>query len=117
MLVIGQAAKKAAASITNYVSTRLPAGHDVPVCGIDTEWFAEAIQKAIHDQELAAVTAVTAERDKLQRFKEYVHRRLDEAGVPTDPDSPHRAEGCRIGGRLDIVLADRNRFHVLGDTP
>lgn len=42
---------------------------------------------------------------KLQKFKDYVHKRLDEAGVPADPDSPHRAEGCRIGGRLDIVLA------------
>lgn len=51
------------------------------------------------------ITALRAERDKLQRFKEYVHRRLDEAGVPTDPESSHKAEGCRIGGRLDIVLA------------
>lgn len=41
---------------------------------------------------------------KLQEFKAYVHRRLDEAGVPVDPDSPHKAEGCRIGGRLDEVF-------------
>lgn len=47
---------------------------------------------------------VTAERDKLKEFKEYVHARLDKAGVPTDPESPHKAEGCRIGGRFDIVL-------------
>ena len=53
------------------------------------------------------VERVTAERDKLKQFKEYVHARLDAAGVPTDPESPHRAEGCRIGGRLDIVLTDR----------
>ncbi len=46
-----------------------------------------------------------AERDKLQKFKDYVHGRLDAAGVPTDPDSPHKAEGCRIGGRLDILIA------------
>lgn len=57
---------------------------------------------AAHRDELAKVTA---ERDKLKKFKEYVHARLDAAGVPTDPDSPHKAEGCRIGGRLDIVLA------------
>lgn len=46
----------------------------------------------------------------LQRFKEYVHTRLDNAGVPVDPDSPHRAEGCRIGGRLDAVFAEQNRL-------
>lgn len=47
---------------------------------------------------------VTAERDKLQRFKDYVHARLDAAGVPVDPESSYKAEGCRIGGRLDWVL-------------
>jgi hypothetical protein len=41
----------------------------------------------------------------LAAFKVYVHRRLDEAGIPTDPESPHKAAGCRIGGRLDIALA------------
>lgn len=50
------------------------------------------------------LAAVTAERDKLKKFKEYVHTRLDAAGVPVDPESSHKAEGCRIGGRLDIVL-------------
>jgi hypothetical protein len=44
------------------------------------------------------------ENAKLQQFKQYVHDRLDAAGVPADPESPHKAEGCRIGGRLDIVL-------------
>lgn len=47
---------------------------------------------------------VEAERNALQRFKEYVHRRLDEAGIPTHPDGPHSADGCRIGDRLDIAL-------------
>jgi hypothetical protein len=51
--------------------------------------------------------ALRAQVESLAEFKAYVHRRLDEAGVPTDPDSPHKAEGCRIGGRLDIVLAAR----------
>lgn len=45
------------------------------------------------------------EVESLRKFKAYVHRRLDEAGIPEDPDSPHKAEGCRIGGRLDLVLA------------
>lgn len=41
--------------------------------------------------------------DALRKFKAYVHDRLDKMGIPVDPDSPHKAEGCRIGGRLDIV--------------
>ena len=41
---------------------------------------------------------------KLAAFKKYVHDRLDEAGVPVDPDSPHKEHGCRIGGRLDHVF-------------
>lgn len=43
--------------------------------------------------------------NKLQAFKDYVHKRLDAAGIPVDPESPHKAEGCRIGGRLDHVFA------------
>jgi len=45
------------------------------------------------------------ELEKLTGFKAYVHKRLDDASVPSDPDSPHKADGCRIGGRLDIVLS------------
>ncbi len=48
---------------------------------------------------------VVAERDKLLAFKKYVHSRLDAAGVTVDPESSHKAEGCRIGGRLDEVFA------------
>lgn len=59
----------------------------------------------VGDAMAKAVLRVLAERDKLAAFKVYVHRRLDEAGVPADPESPHRAEGCRVGGRLDVVLA------------
>lgn len=50
-------------------------------------------------EELKAVVA------KLQAFKDYVHQRLDAMGVPVDPESPHKAAGCRIGGRLDYVEA------------
>ncbi len=42
---------------------------------------------------------------KLTAFKKYVHDRLDAAGIPSDPESPHKAAGCRIGGRLDLVLS------------
>ncbi len=55
---------------------------------------------------LEIVQGFAAERDKLQAFKDYVRARLDAAGVPTDPESPHKAEGCRIGGRLDAVFAE-----------
>lgn len=48
---------------------------------------------------------VEAERNALLKFKEYVHARLDEAGIPTHPEGPHSAEGCRVGDRLDIALA------------
>lgn len=42
---------------------------------------------------------------KLQAFKDYVHQRLDEAGIPTHPDGEHSKAGCRVGDRLDIALA------------
>jgi hypothetical protein len=44
------------------------------------------------------------ERDDLQRFKDYVHERLDRMNVPPDPDPEKTATtGCRIGNRLDLV--------------
>lgn len=55
-----------------------------------------------HDRRCPGVLRKQVE--KLAKFKSYVHQRLDEAGVPADPNSPHKAEGCRIGGRLDVVL-------------
>lgn len=51
------------------------------------------------------IIPLVEEINKLQSFKDYVHNRLDEAGIEKDPESPHRAAGCRIGGRLDIVLS------------
>jgi hypothetical protein len=48
MLVIGQVAKRIAAGCCNYIHTRFPPGHDVPVCTIDQEWFADLAQKEIH---------------------------------------------------------------------
>lgn len=67
-----------------------------------------------YDELRTAAIEAADQRDKLQRFKEYVHARLDAAGVPTDPDSPHKAEGCRIGGRLDYVLG---RLHMHPEPP
>lgn len=57
----------------------------------------------------AAATEIRTLRTELAalaKFKTYVHQRFDNAGVPVDPDSPHKAEGCRIGGRLDVVFAE-----------
>jgi hypothetical protein len=61
------------------------------------------------DFDASSIRAALARVDALQRFKEYVHKRLDDAGVPVDPESPHKAEGCRIGGRLDWLFAERHR--------
>ncbi len=50
---------------------------------------------------------------KLQRFKSYVHARLDTAGVSADPESPHKAQGCRIGGRLDELIGERDELRAV----
>lgn len=42
--------------------------------------------------------------EKLQAFKDYVHQRLDDAGVEKEPNGEHSEHGCRIGDRLDLVL-------------
>lgn len=64
---------------------------------------------AVKIESLAKVVAdLEDERDKLQKFKDYVHQRLDAMGVPEDPESPHKVEGCRIGGRLDWLAAKVN---------
>lgn len=45
------------------------------------------------------------ERDALLKFKLYVHKRLDDAGVPADPmPDLNKQTGCRIGCRLDWLL-------------
>lgn len=56
--------------------------------------------------------ALRAECDALKAFKAFVHRRLDEAGVPVDPPGPHRDAGCRIGQRLDVLIGERDRYRA-----
>lgn len=57
-------------------------------------------------EQLATATKRAEEAERRRdHFKRYVHERLDAAGVPVDPPSPHREHGCRIGGRLDWVFA------------
>lgn len=60
-------------------------------------------------QEIIADTRLTDkpqvnEVEKLQRFKDYVHKRLDDAGIPANPEGENSKHGCRIGDRLDIAL-------------
>jgi hypothetical protein len=43
--------------------------------------------------------------DKLQAFKDWVHGYLDGKGVPHHPPGTHGAEGCRIGDRMDWLVA------------
>lgn len=40
----------------------------------------------------------------LTKFKEYVHKRLDNAGIEKEPNGEHSQNGCRIGDRLDILI-------------
>lgn len=52
------------------------------------------------------VGSLIAERDKLQAFKTWVHDYLDTHGVPHHPPGTHGAEGCRIGDRMDWLMAE-----------
>lgn len=52
-----------------------------------------------------ALAQMGAELEQAKAFKDFMHRRLDSAGVPKEfPDGKHTKEGCRIGDRLDWVL-------------
>lgn len=65
---------------------------------LGVSWLVFGVVAWQQRQRLKTVTA------KFQRFKDYVHGRLDEAGVPSDPGGPHSEQGCRVGDRLDIAL-------------
>lgn len=44
-------------------------------------------------------------------FKAYVHGRLDQAGVPADPEPEKNKEhGCRIEGRLNHLIGERDEL-------
>lgn len=88
----------------------------------EREWWAHREIERLRDrlsvetlalvETLARAEKAEAERDALQAFKDYVHKRLDDAGVSVDPESTHKGAGCRIGGRLDIVLTERNTLRA-----
>lgn len=55
---------------------------------------------------IARAPDLLREVEKLHKFKDYVHKRLDDAGIEKNPDGEHSKHGCRIGDRLDIVLRE-----------
>lgn len=55
----------------------------------------------LEDEALANARLIAAAPDLLA-FKLYVHARLDEAGVPADPQP---GNACSIGARLDWLLS------------
>lgn len=58
-----------------------------------------------HVWDLAEHVIATLERaEKLQAFKDFVHKRLDEMGIEKNPNGKHSAEGCRVGDRLDLIV-------------
>jgi hypothetical protein len=66
--------------------------------------------------ERVVVDRMAKEKAALQAFKNFVHRRLDEMGVPANPEPPkHALEGCRIGDRLDFIQTSE-RGHIEAST-
>jgi hypothetical protein len=62
-----------------------------------------------YDRLVTERDALRARAEKAEAFKAFVHDRLDRAGVPFDPDPAHNAAcGCRIGGRLDHLIGERD---------
>ncbi len=46
---------------------------------------------------------------KLQAFKDFVHKKLDDFGVPSDPEPEgNKKHGCRIEGRLNWLYYVHN---------
>lgn len=61
----------------------------------------------------AEADSLRAALAKAEAFKAYVHKRLDDAGVPADPEPAENAKhGCRVEGRLNYLEAS---IHVLDD--
>lgn len=54
-----------------------------------------------------AAIAASAEVKKLQQFKDFVHKWLDDNGVPHDPAKTGEA-GCRVEGRLEWLKTKLN---------
>lgn len=57
---------------------------------------------------LYAAWQAAEQHARADKFKTYVHQRLDDAAIPTHPNGPHSKEGCRVGDRLDILIKRMN---------
>lgn len=54
------------------------------------------------------------ELNRATKFKQYVHNRLDQQGVPVgDASNSHQQAGCRVGARLDILFNELNELRRL----
>jgi hypothetical protein len=75
---------------------------------VSAERIAEIVRKATDPAERitnSEQAQLAAQAKKLQAFKDWVHGYLDAHGVPHHPPGPHGAEGCRIGDRMDWLMA------------
>lgn len=66
--------------------------------------------RAAKEDALEAYHRIAEQRDALEAFKAYVHKRLDEAGIPANPGGPHTEQGCRVGDRLDLLIGRVERL-------
>lgn len=68
-----------------------------------TKLYAEELQFSVESLS-GAILSAEAENDKLKKFKQYVHGRLDKMGIPSNPEPENNAShGCRIEGRLNFI--------------
>jgi hypothetical protein len=70
--------------------------------------IAEALKCHVHDDFPTLIVALRERLEKADRFKVYVHQRLDGLGVPVDPEPEKNAQhGCRIEGRMNWLVDHR----------
>ena len=87
------------------------------VNNIKPELAGEIHYRDLHIENLnEEISQLNKQLEKLQAFKDYVHNRLDDAGIEKDPESVHKDAGCRIGGRLDIALKSKLEVKEKPDT-
>jgi hypothetical protein len=72
-----------------------------PCSDFDMNAYWKRALAAVCRQALAQAAAI----DHLQAFKDWCHSYLDAHGVPHHPPGSHGTEGCRIGDRMDWLVA------------
>lgn len=103
-------------ALTAHVEQFGGSDHHPDDCDFDTEGGQRDCGQCVVASMVGEALAHPAGRDILEElerakaFKAYVHKRLDEAGVPANPEPEKNAQhGCRIEGRLNFLLADLER--------